>query len=318
MPKPDHSFSRLRAPRLLVAFLLSTGVATFHPAARVLASSAENPQTSGKISSLSSSPGQKVTLRPVAAGSADTPFDADLPAEQRLLELANQSRQQVGATPLTLDPGLSQAARLHAQAMLAARQLSHQFDGEPSLPQRLADATRAQLDQEGENVALDYDADQGHDHLMLSPPHRANLLNPAYNVVGLGVVRSGDRLYIVQDFGRSLPAYSSGEMKQRIVAAVNDLRRQSKQSDLQLRDSSATDDAACSMAQADKLVTASIRNLAQHSTVLSYTSLRPQTLPAEAPRAIGNRALHTVSIGACYGRTDTYPTGVYWVVLALE
>ena len=48
---------------------------------------------------------------------------------------------------------------------------------------------------------------------MLSPPHRANLLNPSYNVIGLGVVRNGDRLYIVQDFGHALPNYSAAEVK---------------------------------------------------------------------------------------------------------
>ena len=133
---------------------------------------------------------KKASLQPVAATSHDIPFpDAESAVEQQLLQFANQSRQQAGAPPLTLDPGLSQAALIHAQAMLNARELSHQFQGEPSLPQRLAATTDLQLDQEGENVALDYDAEHGHQHLMLSPPHRANLLNPAYNVVGLGVVR---------------------------------------------------------------------------------------------------------------------------------
>ena len=28
--------------------------------------------------------------------------------------------------------------------------------------------------------------------------------------------------------------------------------------------------------------------------------------------------LHSFSVGTCYRRTDTYPTGVYWVVLSLE
>ena len=65
---------------------------------------------------------------------------------------------QAGAPPLPLDAGLSEAARIHALAMLEARQLSHQFAGEPSLPARLAATTDLQLDQEGENVALDYDA----------------------------------------------------------------------------------------------------------------------------------------------------------------
>ena len=156
----------------------------------------------------------KATLKPVAAN-PDIPFrslEFDSQAEQEILELANHSRQQAGAPSLTMDSGLTHAARVHAQAMLEARQLSHQFDGEPSLPQRLAAATALQLDQEGENVALDIDPAQAEQHLMLSPPHRANLLNPAYNVVGMGVIRSGDRLYVVQDFGHALPNSSLPEV----------------------------------------------------------------------------------------------------------
>lgn len=301
-----------RAPRLVLAFLLGTGVATVQPATRLMASAAEVAEPSGP-------PAQKATLKPAAASAADIPFrDAELPAEQQLLVLANQARQQAGAPALTLDSGLSQAARIHAQAMVEARELSHQFKGEPSLPQRLAATTPLQLDQEGENVALDYDAEHGHEHLMLSPPHRANLLNPAYNVVGLGVVRSGDRLYIVQDFGHALPNYSAAEVKDRIATAVNQVRRRASQPELQRRDLLIADEAACSMAQADKLGTLPVKKLAERFTVLSYNSLRPETLPNGAAHAIGSRNLHSFSVGACYGRTDTYPTGVYWVVLSLE
>jgi uncharacterized protein YkwD len=230
----------------------------------------------------------------------------------------NQARRQAGAPPLTLDVGLSQAARTHAQAMLEARKLSHQCDGEPSLPQRLAIATSLQLDQEAENVALDYDPEQGHQHLMQSPPHRANLLNPAYNVIGLGVVRSGDRLYIVQDFGHSLPNYSATDLKDHIAAAVNQMRHQAGQPELQRRDLLVADSVACSMAEADKVGVPAARKLAERFTVLTYTSLHPETLPSGAAHAIASRNLKTFSIGACYARTDTYPTGVYWVVLSLE
>ena len=114
---------------------------------------------------------------------------------------------------------------------------------------------------------------------MLSPPHRANLLNPAYNVVGLGVVRSGDRLYIVQDFGHALPTYSLAEVKDRIAATVAQTRRQTNQPAFVRRDLPTADAAACSMAQADKLGTSPVHQLAQRYTVLSYTSLRPETLP---------------------------------------
>ena len=58
--------------------------------------------------------------------------------------------------------------------------------------------------------------------------------------------------------------------------------------------------------------------LAERYTVLTFTSLHPETLPAGTGHAISSRNLHSFSIGECYGRTDTYPTGVYWVVLTLE
>jgi len=287
-------------------FALLFVTATVPPSARLMALPA---------SGQSGSP----TVRPVSATTPDIPFpDDESQAEQQLLALANRSRHEAGAPPLVLDSGLSRAALAHAQIMLDARQLSHQFQGEPSLPQRLAAATHLLLDQEGENVALDYDAEHGHQHLMLSPPHRANLLNPAYNVIGLGVVRSGDRLYIVQDFGHALPTYSSVEVKDLIANAVQQIRRQSNLPDLQRLDLLDSDAGACSMAQADKLATAPVHNLAQRYTVLTYTSVHPESLPAQASHAISSHNVHSFSIGSCYAHTATYPTGVYWIVVALD
>jgi len=119
-----HSF-----PRLLFAFVLVTGVASVQPAVRLMAAPAHGQS-------------QEASLRPVAAIPADIPFDnEEFQTEQQLLALANQSRRQAGVPALKLDSGLSTAARVHAQTMLEARQLSHQFHGEPSLPQRLASAT---------------------------------------------------------------------------------------------------------------------------------------------------------------------------------
>jgi uncharacterized protein YkwD len=294
-----------RAPRVLLACLLG--------GAAIVQASASNRAAQPAFQSA-----QKVTPKAAGANAPTIPNDFEIQAEQRLLVLANQSRRQAGAPPLILDAGLTQAARIHARAMLQARQISHQFDGEASLQQRLAAATKLQLDQEGENVALDYSAEGGHQHLMLSPPHRANLLNPNFNVVGMGVVRSGDQLYIVQDFGHALPNYSVADVKNQVAAAVNQMRRQASQPELQRRDLPAADDAACSMAKADKVATAPVHNLAQRFTVISYTSLHSEMLPSGAAHAIGSQNMTGFSVGACYGKTNTYPTGVYWVVLALE
>lgn len=271
--------------------------------------------------------GYEPTLR--AAAAADIPFtDYDSAAEEMLLDLANQARSKAGAPALKLDSGLSQAARAHAEAMLSARQLSHQLQGEPSLVQRIAAATRTPLDQEAENVALDYDPEDGHRHLMMSPPHRANLLNPAYNVIGIGVVHDADRIFIVQDFGHALPTYSTAEFKNHIAAAVSLARHRAKQPDLARTDFLSgnfpsknlpdPDAAACSMAQAQQIVTPSIEKLAQHHTVVTYTGLIPETLPSTATHALSAPNLRSFSLGACYARTQSFPTGAYWVVLALE
>lgn len=300
----------LRAVGFVTGFVLALCAASIRPSSRAMAADGDGG---------AAKPAQHATLQPAAAASPDIPFsDYDPQAEQQLLDLANQSRAQSGLAPLSLDKGLCQAARTHAQAMFSARQLSHQFDGEPSLIQRIASATQTTLDQEGENVALDFNAENGHKHLMQSPPHRANLLNAGYNVVGLGVVRSGDRLYIVQDFAHAVPNYSKAEVKDRIAATVAQARHQANQPDLVRRDLLTADDAACSMAHADKLGTSPVHQLAQRYTVLTYTSLHPETLPANASGALSSHNLRSFSVGVCYARTETYPTGVYWVLLSLD
>ena len=294
-----------------MALLLVMGAASIRPSSRLMALEG-NAGGAGN-------PTQQASLKPAAATAPDIPFsDYDPEAERVLLNLANQARAQAGVPPLAEDEGLSRAARAHARAMLAAGELSHQLKHEPSLPKRVASSADTMLDQEGENVALDFDAAAGHKHLMHSPPHRANLLNASYNVVGLGVARSGDRLYIVQDFGHALPTYSPTEAKDRIAAAVAQARHQARVPNLARHDLQGVDDAACSMAHADKLGTSPVRQLAQRYTVLTYSSVHPETLPANAGRALSSRNLHAFSVGVCYARTESYPTGAYWAVLSLE
>ena len=104
-----------RAPRLLLAFLLGTGAATVHPTIRLMA---ESLAAEGL-----SSP--QATVKTASAKAPDIPFhEYEFQAEQDLLQLANQSRRQVGVGPLKLDSGLSEAARTHAIAMMDARQLT--------------------------------------------------------------------------------------------------------------------------------------------------------------------------------------------------
>lgn len=257
----------------------------------------------------------KSSDRTVASDDQPSP-NIDEAAEQQLLDMANRARARGGVSPLHLDLGMTTAARGHADVMVQRQQLSHQFEGELSLPQRLAEATSLHLDHAGENVALDTTVEQAHEHLMLSPPHRENLLDPGYNVAGFGVIRAGERLYVVEDFGHSLPPSTTPQMEAAIMDSVNHRRRQAGLPEFEWTPHSALRDAVCSMAHEDRLGTRSMRELAQRYTLLSYVNVHPEVLPANAARLIADRRFKNLAVGACYARSGTYPTGAYWVGLA--
>jgi len=268
---------------------------------------------------------EQAKVKPAASKSPDRPFasdsqpspDFDQQAEQQLLDMANKSRAEAGAPPLEFDEGLIQAARAHAAAMAREQQLSHQLNGEPSLPHRLSAASVLHLDHAGENVALDVTADGAHEHLMLSPPHRENLLDTNYNVAGFGVFRSGGRIYVVEDFGHSLPAYTPEQTENAIAEAISRARRAAHLPALTRATDADLRPAVCTMAQQDRLGTRSMRELAQRYSMVSYTNMHPEILPASATNLLENRAIKNVAVGACYARTDTYPSGVYWIGLEL-
>jgi len=239
----------------------------------------------------------------------------DSEAEQQLLEYANRAREKAGAPPLHLDEGLTAAARAHADVMARKRQLTHQFEGEPSLPRRLAASSALHFDRAGENVALDLTAEQAHEHLMLSPPHRDNLLDPSYNLAGFGVMRSGGLLFVVQDFGHSLPSYTTDQTQDTIASAVLRMRQAARLPGLVRRSDAELQSAVCSMAKEDRLGTRAMRDLSQRYSLVSYTNMHPEVLPDAATRFVTDRRLKSVAVSTCYARTPTYPTGVYWVGL---
>ena len=70
-----------------------------------------------------------------AAGSSS---GEDSAAENELLASANKSRELAGAPPLRMDESLREAARVHARRMVESERLDHQFSGEPSLLERVA------------------------------------------------------------------------------------------------------------------------------------------------------------------------------------
>jgi uncharacterized protein YkwD len=256
----------------------------------------------------------QVASAPAVSGTYQPSPGEDLEAERQLLDLANQARAQAGIPPLSRDEGLTDAARAHAQQMVAEQQLSHQFPGEPSLAQRLAQATSLHLDRAGENVAFAETVEGIQNVLVHSAPHRENLLNPDYNVAGFAVIRSGERLYAVQDFGRELPTVTPEAANEQIAGALQHLREQNHLALLSQQEGSAAQSIACAMAKADGLGSPP----SQAHYILRYTTMEPNRLPAGTEKVLGNRALRAFSVGSCYAKTANYPNGAYWVALLLD
>jgi uncharacterized protein YkwD len=115
--------------------------------------------------------------------------------EKRVLQLHNKIREDRGLKALCVQPQLTKAARAHSQEMLDKDYLSHDsFNGE-SVKQRLHRFGYTfggySYYLYGENIAGgcgSYGSPTSiFDWWMHSTDHRANILNPKYREVGIGV-----------------------------------------------------------------------------------------------------------------------------------
>ncbi|MDI3298511.1 MAG: CAP domain-containing protein [Bacillota bacterium] len=123
-----------------------------------------------------------------APGAGSQPATAALrPAESRLVELINQARVQAGVRPLAVDPLLERLAEEKADEMAALGYFDHRSPtyGMPVDMERAAGIRAALMG--AENIALAADVEHAMAMFMGSPPHRANLLDPRFDTVGVGV-----------------------------------------------------------------------------------------------------------------------------------
>ena len=139
-------------------------------------------------------------------------------AEQYLFHAANAERLERGLPPLRWDGALHQAAMRHAGEMAERESISHQYPGEAGLASR-AEMAGARFSVVAENVAEAPSAVVVHDAWMHSPDHRANLLDPRVDRIGIAVLVRNGELYAVQDFDRGVASLSLEEQE----SAVADL-----------------------------------------------------------------------------------------------
>jgi hypothetical protein len=173
----------------------------------------------------------------LALALSGTALEAATPAESALFTATNQARAGAGLPALQWDEALATAARAHAVLMTQNPQLSHQYPGEADLAPRAAQAG-AHFQTIAENIAMGPSSDVIQNEWMKSPNHRANILDPNLNSMGIAVVERGGYLYAVVDFDRNVPSLSpeqaEGAIEKLLVAqgiepAASSLRQDARQ-----------------------------------------------------------------------------------------
>jgi hypothetical protein len=125
-----------------------------------------------------------VMALPASAGTADM--------EAQFVAKINDLRASKGLQPLIVDAELTTIGRAWAAKMAAAGQISHNPDFRYEVT---ADWQRL-----GENVGVGPTVDSLFQAFVTSPGHYANLVQPDYNRVGIGVVLVGDTIYTSHQF----------------------------------------------------------------------------------------------------------------------
>jgi len=124
----------------------------------------------------------------------------DYESEQKMVELVNGERRNNGVGQLTIRQELIPVARAHAKDMWERSYFSHYSPEGKDVGDRLEEA-HIKYSFAGENLALAPTLAIAHDGLMNSPGHRANILNPKFKQIGIGVIDNGyDGKMFVQIF----------------------------------------------------------------------------------------------------------------------
>jgi len=253
-----------------------------------------------------------------AAGSSS---GEDPAAENELLEAANNSRELAGVPPLRMDESLLDAARAHARRMVESERLEHQLSGEPSLLERIAmvssPAGGLKLDSAGENIAYADSGPKVNEALMRSPPHRENLLDRGFNIVGIAAVWSKGRLYVVQDFAHAVPSYTAQQSGKLVGRAIDEMRQQAGLPELVQLTPPKLDEAACSLARENPPNAHLLATAYDNRRIITYMQSRPEILPQAVLSMLRDPGVRQFAVGACYARNAAYPTGTYWVAILL-
>ena len=120
----------------------------------------------------------------------DLILTVDAKSENRMVQLVNIERTSRGLSPLVVDSKLTEIARQHSEEMFKLSYFDHisPISGSPFDRMKADGITYISA---GENIAYAPNVDVSHNGLMNSPEHKANILDPDFNKIGIGIISAG-------------------------------------------------------------------------------------------------------------------------------
>jgi uncharacterized protein YkwD len=204
--------------------------------------------------------------------------------EQYLFTAANEARANQGLSPLRLDPVLTEASARHAREMANREAISHQFDGEPELATRGANAG-AHFSLISENVGEAPSSVIIHDLWMNSPGHRANLLDPSVDSIGIAIVTRNNQLYAVEDFASTVKTLTLNQQERTVAGAI-------EQSGMRVAET--TDDARQTC-----MMSTGYAGSRQPWFIMRYTASSLNAIPSQLKSRLTSGRYHQAVVGAC-------------------
>lgn len=246
----------------------------------------------------------------------------DLAEESRMIAWVNDERRKAGLAAYKPDHLLTLSARKHLLRMLRTQELSHEFNDELPLMDRVAEQGM-HFSATAENLAMATRADDMHSGLMNSPGHRANILSPDYDSIGVAVVKNGNEYWSTQHFARATPQLAAADAEATFIQFVQQKRKSSRLPRLKVESNERVRAAVCKMAQADQLKVHDLpdeERLDQWSDGIiryqrgayAFTSLDLKDWPENLRGILTNPSLERMYVGACFVSTRKLPGGAYW------
>jgi uncharacterized protein YkwD len=236
-------------------------------------------------------------------------------------------RTQHGLPSLRRDAELDAVAELHSREMARTGTFAHVLPSDGSVGDRLdrAGYTRKAA---GENIGLSETALAAHEGIESSPAHLANLLDPRFSRLGLGIARGpspdgGEGIYLTEVLAS--PVRGSKDPEAEVLRALQDRRKELRL--LPLERDGALDEAARKGIQRAAFRGAALSRTEQGTTVQAVLaqdgrleSAAAETYVVSSPDEIasqntGDGSWTHVGVGALYKSSAAYGPGRLWVLI---